>query len=74
MSSEQKLKRFVRELDVWSDTNVIRPLSKAAAMGGDELEDAAYQAQEAIRAKVLEIYHNGHRRLTRAEINKALWL
>jgi hypothetical protein len=64
--SEQK-QSFMQQLDEWIDGNVITPLLEADpyepdnTAGGNvsELQTAVETVKKAIRAKVLESYHNG---------------
>jgi len=46
------------ELDLWSEANVIGPLSVTSANDRDWESEAA-QVKKAIRGKVLESYRNG---------------
>ena len=58
--SEQKQSSFMEELDEWTLATVINPLHAAVTEGDGEDCDAANEAvTKAIRAKVLESYHNG---------------
>ena len=52
---QQKPKSFMQELDEWSEINVIEPLSNPQV----DWDVAVEQVTKAIRAKVLESYHNG---------------
>lgn len=57
--SEQK-SSYMAELDMWSSENVISPLYLACVRGPEEaIVEAKDLAKKAIRAKVLESYHNG---------------
>jgi len=55
--SEEK-PRFMTELDLWSEANVIGPLMHSDPTHS-EWEDAVVQVKKTIRTKVLESYRNG---------------
>ena len=48
------------ELDQWTDENVIEPLSRFD-LHDYEWDEVRTTVRKAIRAKVLESYHNGQR-------------
>jgi hypothetical protein len=50
--------RFMTELDLWSEANVVGPLFHSDP-NQDDWEDAVLQVKKAIRGKVLESYRNG---------------
>ena len=51
---------FMAQLDQWTEANVINPLIYAKAEDEEETwKICAEQVKKAIRAKVLESYHNG---------------
>jgi hypothetical protein len=54
--SEQK--SFMQELDLWSDANVVGPLSSADP-NHETWPAVVEQVKKAIRQKVLESYRNG---------------
>jgi hypothetical protein len=54
---EQK-RTFMQDLDLWSDANVVGPLSMNDPQALD-WENVVEQVKKAIRAKVLESYRNG---------------
>ena len=55
--SEEK-SSFMAELDLWSEANVVGPLSSTDPNQTD-WEDAVARVKKTIRAKVLESYRNG---------------
>ena len=54
--SEQR--SFMQELDLWSDANVVGPLSSAGP-NHQEWPAVVEQVKKAIRQKVLDSYRNG---------------
>ena len=62
MTSQDKPKNFMHELDEWTISTIVEPLYAAFAKDSEEVYvEAAQAAQKAIRAKVLESYHNGQK-------------
>jgi hypothetical protein len=55
--SEQK-RSFMEELDLWSDANVVGPISSADHLG-PRWPEIVEQVKKAIRQKVLDSYRNG---------------
>ena len=56
--SEQKRVSFMQELDMWTEANIFGPLFHTDP-NQDDWESTEAQVKKAIRAKVLESYHNG---------------
>ena len=60
--SEQKTSSFMAELNQWTETEIINPLSKVFAeieTDGPVCDIACAAAKRAIREKVLQSYKNG---------------
>lgn len=60
--SEQK-KSFMEELDSWTEENVIEDLLASDPNLPEDWERAVEGVKRAIRAKVLESYRNGQKKL-----------
>jgi hypothetical protein len=58
MSELTKAKSYMQELNLWSEANIIGPLSLNDPNEFD-WENVVEQVKRAIRTKVLESYHNG---------------
>ncbi len=56
---QQKPKSFMQELDEWCEGAVINPL--LGPEHEESLDQTVESVKKAIRAKVLESYHNGQR-------------
>ncbi len=67
---QQKPKSFMQELDLWIDLNVVGVIVSNAAVFEEDPQrwpEAVAEVKRAIRAKVLESYHNGQRTPARPE-------
>lgn len=58
MSEPTKAKSCMQELNLWSEANIIGPLSMSDPNESD-WPKVVEQVKTAIRTKVLESYHNG---------------
>jgi hypothetical protein len=62
MTSQDKPKNYMEELDAWTKAEVIEPLMDAIESGSDNrFLETSGKVQRAIRGKVLESYHNGQK-------------
>jgi hypothetical protein len=62
MTSNDKPKSFMQQLDAWTEDRVIGPLiDPNIADPGEDREVTIARVKNAIRDKVLESYHNGQR-------------
>jgi hypothetical protein len=62
MTSQDKPKNYMQELDAWTKAEVIEPLMDAVESGNDKrFLETSGKVQRAIRGKVLESYHNGQK-------------
>ena len=60
--SEEKKESFMQALDAWTDVNVIAPLIYSDDDTDVETtEEQIAQVKKAMRAKMLDSYHNGRR-------------
>jgi|HubBroStandDraft_1064217.scaffolds.fasta_scaffold99220_2 hypothetical protein len=60
--SEEKRESFMQALDAWMDVNVIAPLVYSEDESDVETtEEQIAQVKKAMRAKMLDSYHNGRR-------------
>ena len=57
MSEQEKTTSFMQKLDDWTEEAIIEPLMED--LGGTVGVEMNLQIRRAIRAKVLESYHNG---------------
>jgi hypothetical protein len=57
MTSQDKPKSFMQELDAWAEERVIGPLIDP----GEDHEGTIAQVKKSVREKVLESYHNGQK-------------
>jgi len=63
--SEQK-QSFMMELDLWTEANIIGRVFNTDP-NQDNWEDVVAEVKKAIRAKVLESYHNGQEACPRTQ-------